>query len=494
MSFPSAVDFERALAAAGIGLWCWDPESDRISLSGHLSARLAAVCEEAGGQALLPLPLIEGTDLAALRAALQAAQSQRGDRPCDCLLRIRVADGSACRIRLRGGGIRGDTVLVAGFLDEVTEQEPGGPGRAESRSEDTRKLELAGRFSGEVVHDFGNLLSVITGNLDLLREMERSPEARRYVEEALSAAREGEALTRRLLAFLHQAETAPVLVNPGRVIGDMEGMLRHILPEAIAVELCSGRDLWPVEIDIASFESALLDLVMTMRDATDGAGRLTITAANHCHAGAAGGAIPEGRYVAVSISADGARPVPAASAAPVARAFAGTAGGYLDCPAGPEGEWMIRLLLPAPGLAGAGEIPPVRAEEAGLSGRVLLVEDEPLVLHMMERRLSKLGLDCVSAPTGAEALRRFDRDGPFDLLVTDIVMPGAIQGPGLVTHLRRQQPDLPVIFVSGYANDDATMGGALPPRAIRLMKPVSKSDLLIALRRQLPGRGASCVL
>ena len=157
-----------------------------------------------------------------------------------------------------------------------------------------------------------------------------------------------------------------------------------------------------------------------------------------------------------------------------------------------EGGWCrIRLFFPVLALPAKAKAVAAEATGGRFAGRVLLVEDEPLVMRMMERRLCKLGLDCVTAASGAEALRAFEKNGPFDILITDIVMPGSIQGYGLVTHLRRQQPQLPVILMSGYASEDIPQGNACAPGAIRLMKPVSKDALVEALHALLAGaRGA----
>lgn len=337
----------------------------------------------------------------------------------------------------------GDVIGLIGTVGDATRQ-----AEAELRRKQSQKLELVGQFASGVAHDFNNFLSVIMGNLDLVRDTDCSPDARRYVEEALAAARKGEGLTRKLLSFARAEDAAPGLANLNRVIGDIDGFLHHILPEAIRVELRPGKGLWPVELDIAAFENALLNLVVSARDSMEGSGTIVIETANRTLTDASGhgdlAGIAAGRYVMVSVSDTGAKqsqggpkeaqnPLSANAGwtncqvgAAVARELAKQAGGHVRVHSGPGNGVTIRLLFPALGSGERAEARTGSGDGGDLSGRVLLVEDEPLVMRMMERRLRKLGLDCVTASSGSEALRCFEKDGPFDLLITDVVMPGAI--------------------------------------------------------------------
>ena len=634
MTFPIAVDLEGALAAAGVGVWSWDPKTDQMSMT---EAFLNTLGHGSSGR-ILPQALIHEADRAAFGDALRgAALPADAALPCDCALRVRAADGSYRLLRLRGAAERdeaGDTLRVTGLHEDIVQCQcaderlrlmeeisgtgawemtlepfsfncspaasallglapgalpgtqaacldlfhPGerarvaqairvamrrrgqgghraGPFRARIwladgaarpcvfhaavqrsasggsvgligtiadatgqndaalRRKQARKLELMGQFSSGVAHDFNNFLSVIMGNLDLVREAECPADARRYVDEAIAAAHKGEELTRALLGFVHQERVVPGPANLDRTIGDMSGLLQHILPEAIRVEMrTEEKELWPVEIDISAFESALLTLVMNARDSMQGSGTLTIETANHLQPEPSGrddgSGLAAGYYVMVSLSHTGVEPgqseplaradiqvqagrVGRETAADLVRELVSQAGGHV-CMLCHEGGWCrIRLFFPVLALPAKAKAVAAEATGGRFAGRVLLVEDEPLVMRMMERRLCKLGLDCVTAASGAEALRAFEKNGPFDILITDIVMPGSIQGYGLVTHLRRQQPQLPVILMSGYASEDIPQGNACAPGAIRLMKPVSKDALVEALHALLAGaRGA----
>ncbi|RYH07467.1 PAS domain-containing hybrid sensor histidine kinase/response regulator [Tropicimonas sp. IMCC6043] len=423
-------------------------------------------------------------------------------------VRIRVLrpDGTIRHCELSGFrrfDAEGRVIGAVGEVQDITQL-----AEAEHRLAQAQKQEIVSRFSGGVSHDFNNLLSVILGSLELVRDAGSEAERALHIDAAMAAVQRGRDLTRKLLSFAGRADLAPGVVDLNRIIDGMREILGRLLPEAISFEIRMGKDLWTVNLDAANFENALLNLVANGSEAMSGAGRLTIKTENRELSGTCvcvdQETLPPGRYVVVSVT-DSGNGIPSDRLAdvflpfvtqemgaggnglclPMVRGFVSQTDGCMRIHSDPGQGTTVSMIFPAVAQPVRDSAPDCVSPEALLSGRVLLVEDEPLVMQMLERRLRGFGLDCVAAVSGAEALRLFETAGPFDLLLTDIVMPGTIQGTGLATHLRRQQPDLPVIFMSGYPNEEAMRNAAARPDEIRLVKPISRAELVVALTRAL---------
>jgi PAS domain S-box-containing protein len=373
----------------------------------------------------------------------------------------------------------------------------------------TQKMEAIGSLSGGVAHDFNNLLAVILGNLELLREMRGRDALSEYVDEAILATLRGRELTRSLLSFARKAALEPVLLDLNEVARSMDSMIRRTLPENIAIEVALLGGLWKVRADRSSTESTILNLVINSRDAMPVGGHLTIETSNirlsEEYVEVRDEAIEPGRYVMIAVTDTGigiprenlekvfepfftTKPVGKgtglglSSVLGFARQSGGTVRIYSEVGVGTTVKLYFRAVV------GANEeqhqereTSPVRLGPC----RILLVEDEAAVRRVIKARLQMEGFSVVDAGDAAQAIEAFHSDGQIDLILTDIVMPGSLQGTGLVKALRQIDPELKAIFMSGYPNEAAIHGNGLRVEDIMLMKPVSREDLMLAISRAL---------
>jgi PAS domain S-box-containing protein len=386
-----------------------------------------------------------------------------------------------------------------------------GRNRAEAALRQAQKMEALGSLTSGVAHDFNNLLMIILGSLQLLQRRlpEQDARAARLLDAALQGARRGQALTTRLLAFARQQDLAPLPIDPRALLSALRPMLAQLLGPAIAIEEDLPPDLWTLRADPNQLELALLNLAANARDAMPRGGRLRLAARN-ATAGArsvfvdlgmaagAPGAAPAGDYVVLSVTDTGSGMDEAALARAadpffttkgpgkgtglglsMVHGFAEQSGGALTL-ASRQGQgttaelWLPRTTDPVDGAA-SGHAAPYATN--GRSLRILLVDDDPLVLAGTEAMLEELGHAPVHIAASAEqALRVLERDGGFDLLLTDHMMPG-LTGMQLAARARALHPSLPILLASGFAELDQVAGAAWP----RLRKPYDLADLSAAL-------------
>lgn len=407
----------------------------------------------------------------------------------------------------RSAAVTTRTVLVL----EITEQSRIEAELRKSREIilQTQKLDAIGSLTGGMAHDFNNLLAVVLGNLELIQECGDPSQVDGYVNEAIAATLRGRDLTRSLLSFARKAPLMPVTLDLNEVARSMDSMFRRILPENIGIETALTGGLWKVQADRSSTESTILNLVINARDAMPHGGELTIETANirltDEYLEVRGEAIDAGRYVMIAITDTGegipkenlekvfepfftTKPVGKGTGLGLSSVigFAQQSGGtvriYSEVGVGTSVKVYFRALFnvedPQPG-------PTESPALSSLRGKVLLVEDEVAVRKVMKARLQIEGYSVVEAENATMAIRAFEAEAPFDLILTDIVMPGGLQGTGLVKALREKDPSVKAIFMSGYPNEAAIHGNGLRPEDVKLMKPVSKDDLLRALKRVL---------
>ncbi len=417
--------------------------------------------------------------------------------------RVHRPDGMTRHIEataLIEAGATGEPSRILGVTQDITDLV-----QAEESLLASQKMEVIGKLAGGAAHDFNNLLAVIMGNLELV-DVNRDPsEWKGFIENALGATSRGASLTRNLLSFARQAILNPKRLDLNRTTSDMLAMLRRVLPENIRIEVKEGESLWSVHADQASFENAVLNLAINARDAMSNGGVITIETENRMLTETdieeRQETLSPGPHVVFSLSDTGAgippelllevftpyfttKPIELGSGLglSMAHGFMRQSGGGLRLYSEIGVGTTVKLYFPATALD-----PPIEVEETpeapapAVSGRALLVEDNDDVRFVLERRLTAMGVDCAVAASGDEAVDVFERSGPFDLLVTDVVMPGVLQGPDLARALRRIQPTLKVIFITGYPNEAVIHGNGLMQEDIRLMKPISKVDLARAI-------------
>jgi signal transduction histidine kinase/CheY-like chemotaxis protein len=378
--------------------------------------------------------------------------------------------------------------------------------RLEDELRHSQKMEAVGRLAGGIAHDFNNLLTAINGYSDLLLErVSRDDPLRPDLQEIHRAGERAAALTHQLLAFSRRQVLKPERLDLNAVIRDMENMLRRLIGEHIEVRTNLMPSLGCVRADRGQIQQVLMNLVVNARDAMEGGGVLTLETAN------CGGAseraepgAPAGRHVLLTVRDTGCG-MDEETLAHIFEPFFTTkpsgkgtglglstvygiiqqSGGHLSAHSQPGGGSVFRVFLPFDEKSeDSMSTPPLRSLAAKGRETVLLVEDEPLVGRLAERVLTESGYTVIYASNGLEARDVFrEHKGAVDILVTDVVMP-RMGGPQLAGLLRAEQPDLRVLFLSGY-NDGAMLGGSVERGTNFLGKPFTAEALSNEVRRLL---------
>ncbi len=382
--------------------------------------------------------------------------------------------------------------------------------RLEEQLAHAQKLEAIGQLTGGVAHDFNNLLTAILGNLSLLdRTLVDNEQARRFLEEAGGAATRAAALTQRLLAFSRKQALKPEVLDLNRLLDGMEGLLRRTLGETIEVDVLGGEDVWPCEADPSQLENAILNLAINARDAMPGGGTLIIEVGNaRLDADAcveSGGAAP-GQYVELVVTDTGAG-MPAELLARVFEPFFTTKGPGRGSGLGlsmvfgfvKQSGGHVRLFS-EPGVGTSAKIylprststphvstltGPQIEEPMGAGEAILVVEDEASVRELAVTILGQLGYRVTAVEDAREALRCIEDGLRVDLLFTDVVLPGGINGAELAREACRMRPTLRVLFTSGYTEGAFGQSGRIDPRVELLEKPYTRSTLARGVYRVL---------
>ena len=412
-------------------------------------------------------------------------------------------DGAECGadVCLPDPPVPGQMERVARVLLELGRARAHADPPTESRSE---RLEALGRLTGGIVHDFNNLLFVITGQVELARR-QLSPEHPAYsrLAPALQAAERAGALTRQLLAFGRGADPRPRLVDVNAVVAQLDGMLQRVIGEDVEIEVRVGRGLGRVEADFAEAEQLLLNLALNARDAMPQGGRLTIETSDVEIAGGSAPPVPPGRYVMLAVSDDGVgmdeetrrrifepffttKPEGAGSGLGLATVHRIVArhGGTIRVDSAPGRGTTFRVYLPC--VEPPAEPARPVAEPSALPGgreTLLVAEDSDAVREVTRELLEALGYTVMTAARGEAALETARaHPGPIDLLLTDVVMPG-IRGVRLAEELATVRPGVRVLFMSGYG-DGVVPGGAAGQDPV-LRKPFDQDRLARAVREAL---------
>jgi CheY-like chemotaxis protein len=358
-------------------------------------------------------------------------------------------------------------------------------------------MEAVGRLTGGVAHDFNNLLTVVIGALDIiLRSPKDEAKRQRLGEAALSAARRGERLTHQLLAFSRRQTLRPEPVDLNALIRESEPLLRRAVGEAVEFKLTLRRGGARVNVDPGQFEAALLNLVVNARDAVGDRGRVSVqTAVCKVKAGEIIDLAP-GEYVCVTVTDNGegippdilnrvfepfftTKPVGKGTGLGLSQVYGFTrqSGGGARIRSTPGKGAEIRLYLPP--LAADDALPTANAEagaaKPAMGGRILLVEDDPGVAAIAVDLLSEMGLAVTAVDNGPRALEALAA-ARFDIMLSDIIMPGGMSGVDLARKAAAEWPDMRIVLASGYAGDDMdeTLKDAPWPF---LKKPYSADEL-----------------
>ncbi|MBU2308229.1 MAG: response regulator [Alphaproteobacteria bacterium] len=346
---------------------------------------------------------------------------------------------------------------------------------AEAALQRAQKLEAVGQLTGGVAHDFNNLLTVVIGALDMMQRHPTDAARReRMIEAAQGAARRGERLTQQLLAFSRRQALKPEPVQVDALLKDSEALLRRAVGEAVSLVIAPSAPQAVVNLDPSQFEAAIMNLVVNARDATPAGGMIRIETLPVSLADRQVEALDAGDYLCVAVHDTGA----GMDAATIGRAFEpffttkppgrGTglglsqvygftrqSGGTAVVDSAPGKGSSVCLYLPRIADDAAVRVADTApaAVEDGPRLRVLLVEDDAQVSELVEALLSDLGHVVQTAEHADAALVLLRAGEPFDLMLTDLIMPGDKSGVDLAREAVALRPDLPVILSSGYTGD-----------------------------------------
>jgi PAS domain S-box-containing protein len=415
-------------------------------------------------------------------------------------------DGSTFPMELSVGEAKqyGESIFV-GIIHDLSDRK-----QTEAQLVQAQKMETVGQLSGGIAHDFNNLLTVVVGNAEVLSESLRArPDLQHLADSIVQAGERGAELTQRLLAFSRRQTLQPAEIDCNALVNGMEKLLRRMLTETIAIKTMLDGDLWTAYADPGQLENALLNLAINARDAMADDGTITITTANVPLDERYRDLHPEvnpGEYVMVGVTDDGCgmpkevldhvfepffttKEVGKGSGLGLSMVygFVKQSNGHVAIYSEPALGTTVRIYLPAVANA-AGRMPTlVLGEPAMESGKetVLVAEDDPFVRSYAVTTLSSLGYNVIEAVDGREALHKLNDGARPDILFTDVVMPGGINGWDLAEQARKIRPGLKVLLTSGYALETLAERGRLPRGAIILNKPYRKAELARRLREAL---------
>jgi PAS domain S-box-containing protein len=377
-----------------------------------------------------------------------------------------------------------------------------------------QKMEAIGQLTAGLAHDFNNLLQVVTGNLELARGSVTSERAQRQLANAAGAAERGAKLTKQLLSFARKARLEPRPLNLNALVLAFAEVAESTLGRNVSVRLDLTPRLPAVTLDRTNLEMALLNVLINARDAMPAGGTVTIsTAPVHLNGNGKARALPPGDYVALRVRDEGEGMPPGVAeratepffstkgpgkgtglGLAMAHGFVQQSRGRLEIETRPrsaeaEGGTTITMLFPA-GHDASTEEEPVEPKAVLRRGdeTVLVVEDSDDVRALAREYLESLGYGVLTARDGEEALEILGREARIDLLFSDIVMPGSVNGLVLAERAGRLRPDLPVLLTTGYNEDLVAQGPATPTMDV-LGKPYRKAELADRIRSALD-RGA----
>ena len=465
-------------------------------------ARLAQAAPKSDAKGRLSIfDLVAERDRAALRAAIEAAAQGNGEiAPLDVSLEGADAARSA-RLFVSAadpGADEGASATI--FALDTTEQRTLQENLAQSQ-----KMQAIGQLAGGVAHDFNNVLTAIIGYSDLLLANHRPTDPSfQDIMQIKQNANRAAGLVRQLLAFSRRQTLRPQTLQLNDVLSELQMLLRRLVGETIQVDVVYGRDLWEVKADLNQFEQVIVNLVVNARDAIQDGGAITLRTRNF--AAAECGELKEvevvpADYVLVEVQ-DTGHGIPPEVRAKIFEPFFTTkdvgkgtglglsmvygiikqTGGYVFCDSEPGKGATFRIFLPR--RVGDEIDEPVKTEAArpaaDLTGRgaILLVEDEEAVRAFAARALASRGYTVLQAETGLDALRVVEAASePIDLIVSDVIMP-EMDGPTMLTELRKRGLTAKVVFVSGYADDAFARNLPEGQDFVFLPKPFSLKQLI----------------
>jgi PAS domain S-box-containing protein len=385
----------------------------------------------------------------------------------------------------------------------------------EAQLRQAQKMEAVGRLTGGVAHDFNNILMVILANIEALAEDERLPQdLHRRIAGIEKVTQRAADLTRQLLAFSRRQPLRPERIDVNELVAGTVGLMRRTLGETVEMETALDDGLWPVEADRGQLQAALVNICINGRDAMPGGGKLLVETRNVAlDAGyaALNADATVGDHVMVAVTDTGTGMAPeildrvfepffttkevgqgTGLGLSMVYGFVRQSNGHVKIYSEVGHGTSVRIYLPRHlGVQTAGAVARTAALPRGTES-ILLAEDDPRVRQSVAEQLRGLGYRVVEAADGAAALAALEAmPHPVDLLLTDVIMPGALQGRALADAVTRRWPQVRVVFMSGYTESAVSRQGRLDAGAPLLNKPFRRRELAQMLRLVLDGRGVS---
>ena len=370
----------------------------------------------------------------------------------------------------------------------------------------SQKMEAVGQLTGGLAHDFNNLLASITGSLELMQRrlnQGRHDDFERYITVAQGAAKRAASLTHRMLAFSRRQTLEPKTIDANKLIAGMEELLRRTIGPAVTLDVVGAVGLWRTHVDPHQLENALLNLCINARDAMPDGGRLTVETANKFmdERVARERDLPPGEYIALSVTDTGTGMAPdviqrvfepffttkpmgmgTGLGLSMVYGFARQSGGQIRVYSEVGMGTTMSIYLPrqlrddADADLPVAEMQQLRDEGCG-AGVVLVVDDDINVRSLVIEALEELGFMTLQAGDGAEALTLLQSGAPIDLLITDVGLPGGMNGRQVADGGRALRPELKVLFITGYAENAVVGNGHLEPGMQVLTKPFTLDAL-----------------
>ncbi|MEM9909544.1 MAG: CHASE domain-containing protein [Pseudomonadota bacterium] len=372
----------------------------------------------------------------------------------------------------------------------------------------TMRVEALGRLVGGVAHDFNNILGVILGNLELLRDKEKKDAERSLVGEAINATRRGEHLTRQLLSFGRKSHLQPRRIEVADALAESAQMLHRILPTTIDITLADSSGTKPIDVDPDGLQNAILNIALNARDAMEDRGKLVLQSTNERISKQAPEAIRNcglipGHYVKVTITDTGSGMAPEIvdhvfepffTTKPAAEGsglglssvlgFCQQSGGTCLIESEPGVGTSLNLFFPVAKTdpivrpAAATKVRPTPA-----TCRILLAEDEDSIARVLIGQLEAAGHSVYRVNSGDAAWAELQTSEKYDLLISDIIMPGRLQGVDLARKVELEHPSVSILLISGYPQDASNVQSALTSRHPVMTKPFSKQELILTIDR-----------
>ena len=507
MTLASSTHLQALLDMLPIGLALVDRDGRFLTM--NFAFRSAAGLKD-GAKPVYPGDLVAKEDKATVADAVR--RNARGPAMSGDIA-VRLARSPSEPVALTVAGLRGlgDAVVLLLLKDNSEEA------KLKRQIAQATKMQAVGQLAGGVAHDFNNILTAIIGHCDLML-LRHTPGDSDYddIQQIKSNSNRAAGLTRQLLAFSRQQTLRPQVLQLPDVVSEVSHLLKRLLGETVKLVVKHGRNLGPVRADPGQLEQVIINLAVNARDAMaeTGGGVLTIqTYPVRADQVAELGSeiLPVADYAALSVNDTGCGIAPSVLGKVFEPFFTtkevgkGTGLGlstvygivkqsngfiFADSKVGEGTRFIIYLpvhSVPQEENKGQKAAKPKENELWG-SGTVLLVEDEPMVRTVAERALTRHGYAVITAENGEEALEILDRGEEFVLLISDVVMPG-MDGPTMVAEARKSRPDLPILFMSGYAEEQLRKSIDLDHVAF-LPKPFSVQELAEAARRVLMANAA----